>query len=113
MDMTHKKKRLRIVHVNMLRRYHTTNSLSGMVKVQSTDSEDEDFEGTIPSLSKKSGSGGLGVVFGTNLDGEQQEQLREVTRGFADVLQDNPGRSKIGEHHIYTGDAHPIRQRSY
>ena len=78
-DMIHKKKRLRIAHLNIRRRYHTTNSLSGMVKVESTDSEDENFEGTIPSLSEKRGSGGLGVVLETNLDGEQQEQLREGT----------------------------------
>ena len=117
-DMPHKRKRMRIVHVNMLRKYHTTESHSCMVDVhvQVPDSdEDDSLGGSIPSLVENCESRVSEVTFGPDLRKEQQEQLKEITLEFAEVLQDNPGRASVVliQHHVDTGEARPIRQQPY
>ena len=75
LDMPHKKKRLRVVHVNMLRQYHQAGSTNGLVEMQDMDPHQDDNFGldeAIPSLVKKEESSAHKVTLGLDLHDEKQ-----------------------------------------
>ena len=47
------------------------------------------------------------------LTDEQQTQLVQLLTEYSCVVKDTPGRTNMVEHHILTGDAHPIRLLAY
>ena len=88
-DMPHKKKRLWVVHVNLLRRYHQMGNTNGLVEVQDMDShQDDDFDldEAIPSLAKSKESSARKVIVGPDLQSEQRDNLMEVVENSSDVL---------------------------
>ena len=53
------------------------------------------------------------VILDEQLDEEQQQNLRQLTAKFTEVMSDTPGRTDVIEHDIETGTAHPIQLPPY
>ena len=99
-DMHDACKRKRILHVNMLRQWHTPAATSFFAEgAENEDEEDGDFPEWRPSGAKE-------PQMGEQLTVAQQKDL-------ATLLHNCPGRTTLIEHQITSGDAHPIRLPPY
>ena len=99
------KKQRRIFHVNMLRQWYPPVDLAG-VAIQSVEEGDEVVTWT--------GEGKCGgPTVGEGLSASQRDDIQQVLGEFADVLQDEPGRTNLIEHRIEAEGAHPVRQAPY
>ena len=103
-DMRGRRKRKRIFHVNMLRKWHTPASVSYLCDEIPDESEE------IPDW-KDDDVGDM--VVGDQLTREQKSQLGELLVEFKDVFQKFPGCTDITEHVIEVSDASPIRLPPY
>ena len=111
-NMSNKRKKLRVFHVNMLRRWHTATGTSYLA-VQS-DEMDEDDIVNFPVEEIGGGDDGVGAVEVSDaLDPSQQKGLEEVILEYAEVFRDKPGKTSLVEHRIRTDNAVPVRQRPY
>ena len=107
-DMYDRRKRKRIFHVNMLRKFHLPKVSEANYFVEEIN--DDVREEEIPVWNEN--PEGQPLV-GAQLDISQKEQLSDVIKQFADVLQNVPGRTNLTVHHIETGSALPIRLPPY
>lgn len=100
------RKRKRVLHVNMLRQWHTPLATSFMAQGAKEEEEEEDFPewGT---------SGVKQPSMGVQLTTEEQAELTTLLAEFEDVLQSRPGRTTLTEHRINSRDAHPVRMPPY
>ena len=109
-NMSNKRKKLRVFHVNMLRHWHTASGTSYLA-VQTDEMEEDDI---VDFLVMGMGDDGVGAVeVADTLDPGQQGELKEVILEFAEVFQDKPGKTSLVEHRIRTDNAVPVRQRPY
>jgi len=46
--------------------------------------------------------------FGEQLSTEQRTEFEALLEEYADGMQNQPGQTTLAEHHIRTGDAHPV-----
>ena len=101
------KKSQRVFHVNMLWKYYISAETSLLAEeVPDTDAED------IPTRNKMQMSDGEPQI-AKKLTDEQQTQLVQLLTEYSRVVMETPGRTNMVEHHILTGDAHPIRLPAY
>ena len=104
------KRKKKTMHVNMLRKWHAPTDMAylslGMVEVEEGE-EVVDWKGG-------QGDGKCsGLTIGEGLSRDQREELQQVLEEFADVLQDEPGRTNLIEHRIEADGARPVRQSPY
>ena len=107
-DMHDRRKRKRIFHVNMLRKFHVPKVSETNYFLEGID--DDIREEEIPVWNED--PEGQPLV-GTQLDIHQKEKLYGVIKQFTDVLQNTPGRTNLTVHHIETGSALPVRLPPY
>ena len=50
---------------------------------------------------------------GRVLDGEQKKELEEILGKYSELFSGKPGKTKIDQHVIHTGDEMPIRSQAY
>ena len=105
-DMYDKRKRKRVFHVNMLRKWHVPTSTGYFAK----DADPQGSEDEVPTWDD-GGSGELRV--GEQLDEAQRGELEALLAEFDVVLQKYPGHTQLTEHDIVTGEALPIRLPPY
>lgn len=100
-DMTDRKKRKRIVHVNSLKQWNSpvpaVLHVSDWSEAEPLTWNEVPTEETCPS----------------HLTTAQQKDLAKLKEEFADVISDIPGKTELVEHRIETGDANPIRLPPY
>ena len=107
-DMYDKKKRRRIFHINMLRKWHTPSAASLLAEDVSADLQDE-----IPLWREDPDSDEDRPLISDQLNEAQKRQLQIMMDDFKDVLSNEPGKTTIAEHNIETGDASPVRLQPY
>lgn len=105
-EMSDKKKKRRVLHVNMLQKWHSPapSVLLAQDAVEEMDSEE------LPSWNDPSGGN---ARVGDQLSSEQLQELSVLLTTFKDVFQTLPGHTTVTEHRIITGDAVPVRLPPY
>ena len=107
-DMHDKRKRKRILHVNMLRPWCMPNEVSGLAEeISDLDLDD------VPVWKEQPSTGLTESSFGEKLSEEQIGEVKTLLGRFADVIKDVPGQTELAQHQIRTGDAQPIRLPPY
>ena len=106
--MNDRRKQRRVFHVNMLKEWHTPVESACVV----IDSVEEDKE-IVDWKEVQAVSEQEGPTIGEGLSDEQSGELREMLKEFADVMQDEPGRTNLIEHRIEVNGARPVRQAPY
>ena len=109
-DMSDRRKRRRIFHINLLRKWHTPVGVSYWAEEDKGADWEEDV---LVYDSGASGAGGELPIISDSLDSRQERELQEVLDSFADVLCNEPGRTTLAEHGIETGEARPVRMPPY
>ena len=102
-DMHDHQKRKRVYHVNLLKKWETP--------VSSCMAQEVDDEEDLPDW-RASGKVGQPML-GKQLGQEEREDIQQLLREFADVLQGEPGRTQLTVHSVNTGSARPIRLPPY
>jgi hypothetical protein len=103
-DMCGRRKRKRVFHVNMLRKWHVQSSTNYLCEEVAEDMEE------VPGWND--GVEGEAKV-GEQLTREQNKELEELLAEFGDVFQKYPGYTDLAEHSVKVGDAPPIRLSPY
>jgi hypothetical protein len=106
-DMVDKRKRKRIFHVNMLRKWHTP-TVSSMWTGDEPDAEADEV-----LLWKDDEGGSNQPLLGDQLSANERKRLQTLLEEFQEVFQSEPGRTNLTEHSINTGAAPPSRQPPY
>ena len=109
-DMHDRRKRHRTFHVNMLRKWHepAVSAFTAMEEVaDEPDGED------VPVWNGEASTAASNPVFGEQLTSEQQHELQGLLKEYADVMQNQPGRTDIAEHTIGTEAARPVKLPPY
>lgn len=104
-DMSDRRKRNCIFHVNMLKQWHTPTHAYYFAKEVGDEEE-------VPVWNKDTGAE-TQPKLGDQLSDGQRKQLQDFLREFDDVMKNERGRTTFGEHRIETGDARPIRLPPY
>ena len=107
-DMKDKKKRKKIFHVNMLKKWHQPDAKSFWTteEVESASEEEE----SIPTWK---GECGTVPVISTNLTEQQREQLLKMLAEFESVTSGQVGRTSSCQHRINLKETLPVRQQPY
>ena len=103
-DMNDKRKRKRIFHINMLKRWRVPSNSIFFAQDQADSDQNEvlvwnDSEGVFDDQ----------PLIGDQLTTEQQQELKLLLGKYSDVLQNLPGKTEVTKHHILTGNATPVR----
>ena len=104
-DIADKKKRRRIFHINLLRKWNEP--------VSSNYFTEGDVEGEEEEVITWDGVAGGGPQLGAGLTSEEQHELRELLHQHKDTLTRLPGCTHLTEHTIEAGDSSPIRLQPY
>ncbi len=104
-DMRDRRKRHRVFHVNMLRKWHVPTSTAYLSQESMEESGDDvpmwdDDRDGVPTM-------------GEQLTGTQRKELENLLGEFSKVLQAYPGCTNLTEHSIDTGEAAPVRLPPY
>ena len=108
MDMHDNRKRRRVFHIIMLkafrvRRPEETNSWTEEVTEEDSDADVLNW--------KKAAEGDPTII--EQVTEAQKIELQEVLKEFANMLQQEPGRTTLAQHHIDTGNVKPVRLPPY
>ena len=106
-DMSNKRKRHRVFHVNMLRQWHDQQPTDSSLWVDDT----EEAEDEIPVWGKDDTCVQWNLP--PHLDEMQKRSLQGLLKEFEDTLKSKPGRTRMIEHSIDTGSAQAIRLPPY
>ena len=109
-DMHDRRKRHRTFHVNMLRKWHEPAASIFTAMEDVTDGLDGE---DVPVWNGEASTAASNPVFGDQLTSEQQQELQGLLEEFADVMQNQPGRTDAAEHTIDTGTARPVKLPPY
>ena len=101
-DMIGTRKRHRVFHINMLKKWNEAKSL---LCLEEGDAEEE-------SLDSRLSTGGK-LVVNEDLNENQYQELQSLCSDFQDVLQGKPRCTMLTEHSIPTGSSLPVRQAPY
>jgi hypothetical protein len=104
--MTDHKKKKRVLHVNMLQKWHQPPV--SVLLVQNALEEMDHEEVPVWNEADKGH-----VRMGSQLNLEQSRELGELLDRFKDVFQALPGHTTVTEQRIITGDARPARLAPY
>ncbi|KAL5475858.1 hypothetical protein EMCRGX_G025729, partial [Ephydatia muelleri] len=107
-----KRKRFRLFHINMLRRWYETNSF---VEEEAEEVDtDEEAEPDLPSWGPtEEAEQQCEYEVSDHLTEEQKSSLQQLLAAFKDTLQNKPGRTQVTEHSLHTGGERPVRLRPY
>ena len=105
-DMHDRKKRRRVVHINMLKRWHTPIFDGWAENHQVEDEED------IPDWRDRH-SQATTPMLGKQLSTNQQHDLQELLKEVSPMFTDKPGRTTLVEHDIVTGSATAVKLPPY
>ena len=105
-EMGDRRKKKRILHINLLREWHKPAESGYFV------SEVEEGEEEIESSTWDGGERGE-LVVGEQLNEGQTRELEELLHRYRDTLMEVPGCTSITEHRIETGESTPIRLPPY
>ena len=98
-DMTDKRKKIRLFHVNMLRKWHPPVS-EMVLMATSEDGDEEDLfngeYGEIPTLGEA--GAGYQAKIGKGLEEKQRKQLKALLTRYAEEFSGIPGQEKVTEH---------------
>ena len=106
-DMYDKRKRQRIFHINMLRKWHTPSTASLLAEDLSTEAKDE-----IVLWKDKETEEEQPIISNRLLEG-QRTQLHTLLEEYKDVLSNEPGRTTMAKHNIETKSGNPVRLQPY
>ena len=110
-EMADKQKKKRILHINMLWKWHIPLDLACSAFEVMEDSEESedlvDWDGSCSSAEEEK------PLVSEKLDEQQQAELEELLRELKDVLRSEPGRTTWTEHCIDAEGARPIKQTPY
>ena len=103
-DIHNNPKRLRVFHVNKLKKFQLRcpEQLVGIAE----DVTSESFEEDLPLWDD--GSDGKPAI-GEQLTDAQRSEISSILTTFHDVLQPRPGRTTLAEHHIRTKEDNPVK----
>ena len=107
-EMTDRRKKKRIFHVNMLRQWHAPSAVS--LFTEGVQNEENDV---VLWDSTKDTTPIQAPTINTQLSSEKQAELRDLLQQFKDVLSATPGRTHAAECRIRTGASPPIRLPPY
>ncbi|XP_078666715.1 uncharacterized protein LOC144908750 [Branchiostoma floridae x Branchiostoma belcheri] len=115
LETPEKRKKLMILHVNLLKKWYQPAPACLATFDSDTEEDWEDAQEVSHLLggSEPNSAKWRDAVVDKDLSDEQRQQLDDLLREFADIFQDNPGRTTLTEHHIDTGNSKPVRQRAY
>ena len=101
-----KRKRFRLFHINMLRRWYETNSF---VEEEAEEVDaDEEAEPDLPSWGPtEEAEQQCEYEVSDHLTEEQKPSLQQLLAAFKDTLQNKPGRTQVTEHSLHTGGERP------
>ena len=109
-DMHDSRKRKRILHVNMLRKWHTVDEASYFTEEVPMD----DDSGDVPMWNEGAQEDtDANPRISAQLDPTQQADLQKLLDDFKDVFSNKPGLTNLASHSILAGAAHPVRQPPY
>ena len=103
MDMHDRRKRQRVFHVNMLKKWHQPVEATYLALEEPV----QDHE--IPAWNEDGGKPDVGE----QLTKEQQEELKSLQRKYDSVFSELPGKTQLASHKIDTGDAPAVRLVPY
>ena len=108
-NMHDKHKKKRVLHVNMLQKWHnsTLTATDYAAEEVQGDGEENDI------LVWKEDTPDPQPTIGEQLSNKEQGELKELLRRYACTLRSQPGLTPLVEHRICTGTAHPIRLPPY
>ena len=106
-DVVNRRKRKRILHVNMLRKWCAPAGDAYWAEEVANGADDE-----IPTWEEGSVPKG-GPVLGDQLNARQKREIQELLSEYPDVARDSPGHTTLAEHRIQTGLSPPTRQPPY
>ena len=101
-DMIGTRKRHRVFHINMLKRW---NEVKSLLCFEEDDVEEEILDTGV--------SNGGKLVINEHLDEAQYQELELLCSDFQDVLHGTPGCTMLTEHSIPSGLSTPVRQVPY
>ena len=107
-DMVGRRKRLRVFHVNMLKKWHESTTAHTTFLAEELSCEAED--GVI--LWEKT-SRDTAANVNTELTRVQKQALDSLLSEYSKTLQNMPGRTSLAEHDIDVGTAKPVRCPPY
>ena len=109
-DMHDKRKQKRVLHINMLRKWHKPTVTATSYTAEEIPNDGEETE--VP-VWKEDGGPDPQPTIGSQLGNAERQELEELLQQYASVLQSQPGRTTLVEHKICTGTANPIRLPPY
>jgi len=107
-NMYDKRKRHRIFHVNMLRKWNTPITTSFWSEDIPEEEQDE-----VPVWKESVNATENQPTISEQLDSQQCAELQDLLKKFPGVLQNKSGWTNLAEHTIDTGSAAPIKQVAY
>eukprot|EP00731_Ephydatia_muelleri_P006652 Em0003g900a len=111
-DMSDKKKRKRIFHVNMLRAWHTPQVTQSLWAGNEEEVED-DTEGDDLVVWNSDAEASKQLMINEQLEDSQKIELLALLKEFDDLLQNTPGKTNLVEYRIHTDSAPPLRLPAY
>ena len=103
-DMHDKRKRHRVFHINMLRKWHVPVSTNYWAEEVVVNIDREE----VLTWREQGSIGEDQPAIGEQLSEVQRQQLEGLLRGYSDIMQNQPGRTNLAEHDVETGSARPI-----
>ena len=107
-NMFDTRKRRRVFHVNMLRKWHTPSATSFFVEEVATSQLEQD-----DVVMWKDDCVEDQPVIGEELTEDRRLELQKFLEEFSDILKNEPGQTLLVDHQIDTGMAKPVRQPPY
>ena len=101
-----RKKKKRVYHVNMLRKWNTPSASNYLVQLSEDDTEEED----IPTWQDEEGGE---PTLGAQLENEQKKDIHGLLSEFSDVFRPGPGKTTLAEHSIETSASSAVRLPPY
>ena len=112
-DMYDYRKRKRVFHINMLKKWYPAQQPEGVNLAEQVDEHvlAEDVPTWQPATTAKVGT----PTFGKHLTTEELNNLNDLleVEAFEDVLSIKPGKTDMIEHHIVTSTTKPIKLPPY
>ena len=113
-ELEGRRKKRRVVHVNMLKKWFPPLTSAGYVDHQAPDEDPEELaEAFAPSAENSRSKESLGPEICDQLTTDQKLELQALLWEFDYVLSNDPSRTSLAEHVISTGTASPVRQHPY
>ena len=109
-DMHDRRKRRRVFHVNMLRKWHAPSAVGYWAQELERERDETGEADDVPFWNEGADDGTSdAATLGERLSVQQKQDLQDLMDANAGVFRNQPGRTTMAEHHIHSGTAHPVR----